>query len=252
MKCFFFKEKSKSAPELQNQTKKKKNPASNRAANSTGSVSSSKSVKDLYKEKEHSFRVFTLQELREATNGFNRMFKIGEGGFGSVYKGSILPPNGQGDPVQVAIKRLNTRGFQSHVIDPVVDDEQDAELVVEEETDVEVVVDDLVNRDSEDEEQVLVPDVHAYSPPPHFTTLNLGEDEPSSDMFYNPYMRSNEELKKGDKFRSKEDCMLAIKNWHLANCVDFSVDRLNPNRCVILCRNPECGYRLMASFKKES
>ncbi|XP_058755258.1 probable serine/threonine-protein kinase PBL19 [Vicia villosa] len=114
MKCFFFKEKSKSAPELQNQTKKKKNPASNRAANSTGSVSSSKSVKDLYKEKEHSFRVFTLQELREATNGFNRMFKIGEGGFGSVYKGSILPPNGQGDPVQVAIKRLNTRGFQGH------------------------------------------------------------------------------------------------------------------------------------------
>lgn len=108
MKCFFFKEKSKSAPELQNQTKKK----TNRATNSTGSVSSSKSVKDLYKEKEHSFRVFTLQELREATNGFNRMQKIGEGGFGSVYKGSILPPNRQGDPIQVAIKRLNTRGFQ--------------------------------------------------------------------------------------------------------------------------------------------
>nr|WIL59947.1 nodulation protein [Melilotus officinalis] len=116
MKCFFFKDKSKSAPELQNQSNKNKNknPASKRAANSTGSISSPRSVKDLYREKEQSFRVFTLQELREATNGFNRMLKIGEGGFGSVYKGSILPSNGQGEPVIVAIKRLNTRGFQGH------------------------------------------------------------------------------------------------------------------------------------------
>ncbi|XP_004508979.1 probable serine/threonine-protein kinase PBL19 [Cicer arietinum] len=113
MKCFFFKEKSKSAPELQNRNKKK-NPAVNRATNSTGSVSSPKSVKDLYREKENSFRVFTFQELRDATNGFDRMFKIGEGGFGSVYKGSILPSDGQGDPIVVAIKRLNTRGFQGH------------------------------------------------------------------------------------------------------------------------------------------
>ncbi|KAG5039867.1 hypothetical protein AAZX31_05G065700 [Glycine max] len=110
MKCFFFKEKSKSAPELH----KKKTPAVNRAANSTGSVSSPKSVKDLYREKEHSFRVFTLQELRDATNGFNRMLKLGEGGFGSVYKGSIAQLDGQGDPIPVAIKRLNTRGFQGH------------------------------------------------------------------------------------------------------------------------------------------
>ncbi|XP_020231230.1 probable serine/threonine-protein kinase PBL19 [Cajanus cajan] len=110
MKCFFFKDKSKSAPELH----KKKSPAVNRAANSTGSVSSPKSVKDLYREKEHSFTVFTFQDLRDATNGFNRMFKLGEGGFGSVYKGSIMLPNAQGHPIPVAIKRLNTRGFQGH------------------------------------------------------------------------------------------------------------------------------------------
>jgi len=108
MKCFFFKEKCKSAPELH----KKKNPAVNRAANSTGSLSSPKSVKDLYREKEHSFRVFTFQELRDATQGFNRTLKLGEGGFGSVYKGSIRPSDGQGDQFPVAIKRLNTRGFQ--------------------------------------------------------------------------------------------------------------------------------------------
>ena len=116
MNCFFFKEKCKSAPELQQNRGKKKNPALDRATNSTGSISSPKSVKELYKEKEHSFRVFTLQELRDATNGFNKMLKIGEGGFGSVYKGSIRPQDGQGDPIVVAIKRLNTRGFQVYMV----------------------------------------------------------------------------------------------------------------------------------------
>ncbi|KAL9326774.1 hypothetical protein ACSQ67_007419 [Phaseolus vulgaris] len=88
MKCFFFKDKCKSAPELH----KKKNPAVNRAANSTGSLSSPKSVKDLYREKENSFRVFTLQELRDATQGFNRTLKIGEGGSGVCIKDPSDPP----------------------------------------------------------------------------------------------------------------------------------------------------------------
>jgi hypothetical protein len=66
----------------------------------------------LYKEKEQNLRVFTYEELREATNGFNRLLKIGEGGFGSVYKGKIRPPDGQGDPTVVAIKKLNTKGMQ--------------------------------------------------------------------------------------------------------------------------------------------
>lgn len=112
MKCFFFKDKCKSAPELH----KKKNPAVTRAANSTGSLSSPKSVKDLYREKEHTFRVFNFQELRDATQGFDRTLKLGEGGFGSVYKGSIRPSDGQGDPFPVAIKKLNTRGFQVYML----------------------------------------------------------------------------------------------------------------------------------------
>src|SRR3954467_6339649 len=150
-----------------------------------------------------------------------------------------------------------SQNIQSQVIDPVVDDEQQPEHVIDEETDIEDVVDELVNRESEDEgdEEVPVPDrvpeTHAYSPPAHFTTLNLGEDEPSSDMFYNPYMRSSEELKEGDTFRSKDDCLLAIKNWHLANCVDFKADRSNPERVTIACKNPECGYMLKASFRKK-
>ncbi|KAJ1391740.1 Serine-threonine/tyrosine-protein kinase, catalytic domain [Sesbania bispinosa] len=113
MKClFFFKQKSKLDPELNRS--KKKNQVVNRATRSPNMQSSPKSVKELYKEKEHNFRVFTLQELVDATNGFNRMLKIGEGGFGKVYRGTISPQNGQGDPIVVAIKKLNTRGLQGH------------------------------------------------------------------------------------------------------------------------------------------
>ncbi|KAM3686842.1 hypothetical protein ACB098_10G033500 [Castanea mollissima] len=119
MKCFFFKDKSKnkrgsnSAPELNNQNKSD-NSAITRASKSSSSLPSPRSIPELYKEKEHNLRVFSFQELREATNGFNRLLKIGEGGFGSVYKGTIKPPDGRGEPTVVAIKKLNTRGLQGH------------------------------------------------------------------------------------------------------------------------------------------
>ncbi|RWV96327.1 hypothetical protein GW17_00040977 [Ensete ventricosum] len=42
------------------------------------------------------------------------MNKIGEGGFGGVYKGYIGPPNGEEGRTLVAIKKLNQRGLQGH------------------------------------------------------------------------------------------------------------------------------------------
>ncbi|GMY29851.1 probable serine/threonine-protein kinase PBL19 [Fagus crenata] len=120
MKCFFaFKDKlknkrgSRSAPELNNSTASDSS-AIKRATKSSSSLPSPRSIPELYKEKEHNLRVFSYQELREATNGFNRLLKIGEGGFGSVYKGTIRPPDGRGDPTVVAIKKLNTKGLQGH------------------------------------------------------------------------------------------------------------------------------------------
>ncbi|XVE65208.1 hypothetical protein DITRI_Ditri07aG0162700 [Diplodiscus trichospermus] len=119
MKCFsiFNKVKSKSkrkestsAPELRNQNKPEKLSLSR----TSRSLPSPRSIPELYKEKEHNLRVFSLQELRDATNGFHRLLKIGQGGFGSVYKGTIRPLNGRGDPIVVAIKKLNTQGLQGH------------------------------------------------------------------------------------------------------------------------------------------
>ncbi|XP_040986374.1 probable serine/threonine-protein kinase PBL19 [Juglans microcarpa x Juglans regia] len=120
MKCFFaFKDKlknqrrSRSAPELQSKSKSDSS-AVKRGTKSSSSLPSPRSIPELYKAREQKLRVFTYNELREATNGFNRLLKIGEGGFGSVYKGTIKPSDGQGDPIVVAIKKLNTKGLQGH------------------------------------------------------------------------------------------------------------------------------------------
>ncbi|KAL8196138.1 hypothetical protein R6Q57_025138 [Mikania cordata] len=104
--------KSKSSPELGEQNPSTK-PVT-RLVKSTGSISSPRSIPELYREKGHNLVKFSFSELRIATNNFNRLLKIGEGGFGSVYKGSIKPLTGQGDPWVVAIKKLNRNGMQGH------------------------------------------------------------------------------------------------------------------------------------------
>ncbi|WCJ20753.1 Protein kinase superfamily protein [Euphorbia peplus] len=120
MMCFhIFKSKknkkgeSRSAPELRNENhNQNQNPS--RPNLTSRSLPSPRSITELYQEKQQNLRVFTFQELREATHSFSRLLKIGEGGFGSVYKGSIKPPDGQGDSVVVAIKKLNKHGLQGH------------------------------------------------------------------------------------------------------------------------------------------
>ncbi|KAI4353114.1 hypothetical protein L6164_002086 [Bauhinia variegata] len=120
MKCFsYFKDKSRSkrqrsAPELKEQEKSQPYSGLDRITKSSCSSSSPRGIPELYEEKAHNLRVFSFAELRNATNGFSRLYKIGEGGFGCVYKASIRPVDGKGDPILVAIKRLNKDGLQGH------------------------------------------------------------------------------------------------------------------------------------------
>lgn len=69
----------------------------------------------MYKEKEHNLRVFSFEELRNSTRNFNRLLKIGEGGFGSVYKGCIRLVDGVADPSVVAVKALKKNGLQVYL-----------------------------------------------------------------------------------------------------------------------------------------
>ncbi|GKV12695.1 hypothetical protein SLEP1_g23813 [Rubroshorea leprosula] len=121
MKCFsYFKDKSRgrgqrSAPVLKENGKSDDfSPGPGRMAKSSCSEASPRGIPELYEEKAHNLRVFSFTELRRATNDFSVLLKIGEGGFGSVYKGSIKPADGKGNPMMVAIKKLNTHGLQGH------------------------------------------------------------------------------------------------------------------------------------------
>ncbi|XP_039135214.1 probable serine/threonine-protein kinase PBL19 isoform X2 [Dioscorea cayenensis subsp. rotundata] len=80
---------------------------------SSASTSSQRSITNMYEEKAQCLRVFGFDELRHATNDFSRLLKIGEGGFGSVYKG-FIDLNGNGEKIPVAIKKLNQHGLQGH------------------------------------------------------------------------------------------------------------------------------------------
>ncbi|KAI3818604.1 hypothetical protein L1987_12417 [Smallanthus sonchifolius] len=86
----------------------------NRVIKSSGSANSPRGITELYEKKGGKLRVFTYSELRQATNDFTRLRKIGEGGFGSVYKGSIKVHDGSGDLIVVAVKKLDRDGFQGH------------------------------------------------------------------------------------------------------------------------------------------
>ncbi|TQD94822.1 hypothetical protein C1H46_019522 [Malus baccata] len=119
MKCFYyFKDKARSrerrsAPELKEETKSDYSGGGDRVIKSTCSANSPRGIPEMYEEKAHNLRVFTFAELRQATNDFSRLLKIGEGGFGNVYKGSIKAADDKGsDPVVVAIKKLNNDGLQ--------------------------------------------------------------------------------------------------------------------------------------------
>ena len=61
---------------------------------------------------------FTYADLRSATKNFGHGGFLGEGGFGSVYKGYIdektFAPTKVGNGITVAVKKLNLEGFQGH------------------------------------------------------------------------------------------------------------------------------------------
>nr|CAB3447397.1 unnamed protein product [Digitaria exilis] len=89
--------------------------ASKSSGSVSASVSSARSIPELYEERgADNLREFGFRELRAATSDFSRLLKVGEGGFGSVYKGVVRLPGGPPGGAVVAIKKLNPNGHQGH------------------------------------------------------------------------------------------------------------------------------------------
>ncbi|GLT80408.1 hypothetical protein SLA2020_518490 [Shorea laevis] len=57
----------------------------------------------------NTWRIFTYDELYAATNGFSEDYKLGEGGFGSVYWGKTT------DGLQIAVKKLKAMNLKAEM-----------------------------------------------------------------------------------------------------------------------------------------
>ncbi|KAG0472787.1 hypothetical protein HPP92_014644 [Vanilla planifolia] len=123
--CYFkekYKERSKDATATSQASSSSSKKESSRldsaitgqTSKSLCSTASPRSLPSLYEERGQNLRVFELRELKNATNDFSRLMKIGEGGFGGVYKGFIKPADGVGERITVAVKMLNQHGLQGH------------------------------------------------------------------------------------------------------------------------------------------
>ncbi|GLT97549.1 hypothetical protein SLE2022_151080 [Rubroshorea leprosula] len=57
----------------------------------------------------NTWRIFTYKELHAATNGFSEDYKLGEGGYGSVYWGKTT------DGLQIAVKKLKAMNLKAEM-----------------------------------------------------------------------------------------------------------------------------------------
>lgn len=127
MKCFQFyigekKDEAKTSKSISVQSFD--STFTERETRQSGSELNSRNVSDISTEstgrasfpnlsqKSSNLRVFTFSDLKVVTRNFSRSTKIGEGGFGCVYKGVIKISE---DPkkLDVAVKQLGKRGLQA-------------------------------------------------------------------------------------------------------------------------------------------
>eukprot|EP00249_Psilotum_nudum_P017343 c26272_g2_i1 orf=791-1897(+) len=136
MKCFYFERREKEPKKPRFSWLRSFSSGSNYEGRKSGSEESSQPVSQIISEpagnpycgspgpnllqsssqRPRSLRVFSYAELRVATRNFYRGNLLGEGGFGSVYKGCIRheQPNGVETNIDVAVKQMNRKGQQGH------------------------------------------------------------------------------------------------------------------------------------------
>lgn len=126
MKCFNFyigEKKDETKPSKSISGQSSGSGFTDRSARQSESELNSRNISDISMEsigrptipslsqKSNNLREFTLSDLKLVTKNFSHSTKIGEGGFGCVYKGVIKTPDFK--RLEVAVKQLGKRGLQA-------------------------------------------------------------------------------------------------------------------------------------------
>ncbi|XP_021640820.2 serine/threonine-protein kinase PCRK1 isoform X2 [Hevea brasiliensis] len=132
MKCFYFLHKEKNeepkprkcvstrststsmSMSIDREVKRSGSECNSHNVSDFSSESSAKNSFAILSQRQSNLRVFTFSELKTATKNFNRSLMIGEGGFGSVYRGVIRSTEDSNKKIDIAVKQLSRRGLQGH------------------------------------------------------------------------------------------------------------------------------------------
>lgn len=127
MKCFNFyigEKKDETKPSKSISGQSSGSNFTDRSPRQSGSEFNSRNISDISTEsiarptipslsqKSHNLREFTLSDLKLVTKNFSRSTKIGEGGFGCVYRG-VIKTSEDSKKLDVAVKQLGKRGLQA-------------------------------------------------------------------------------------------------------------------------------------------
>ncbi|PIN23383.1 Serine/threonine protein kinase [Handroanthus impetiginosus] len=122
MKCFQFYNGVKKEPQPKSvhssytgrETRQSQSELNSRVRSDAITVSRGSSPFPNLSERPSNLYVFTLSEVKQATKNFSSSVKLGEGGFGCVFKGVIKSSEDPDKRIDVAVKQLGRKGRQGH------------------------------------------------------------------------------------------------------------------------------------------
>ncbi|XP_050895856.1 uncharacterized protein LOC127102541 [Lathyrus oleraceus] len=92
--------------------------------------------------------------------------------------------------------------------------------------------------------------ISLYNPPAHMQNISLDDVEPISVFGSFIPTHNFDEIEEGIEYEDKEECVLALQQWHIKRSLDFSVVKSDNVRFVIKCRNSTCNFKCRVSLRK--